>query len=69
MPYYYRAIDDLFVPDVRLGFGSYQVSEEILGNTVLSQHTHAQFGTDCSGVIHPDETKTCTIANVFIPFG
>jgi hypothetical protein len=41
--------DDLFVPDVRLGFGSYQVSEEILGNTVLSQHTHTYLFSSCIG--------------------
>jgi hypothetical protein len=53
--------------DVTLGFGSYQVSEEILGNTVLMQHTTTQYSTDCSGVIHPDETKTCTVTNFFNP--
>jgi hypothetical protein len=53
--------------DVTLGVGSYQVTEEIPDNTVLSQHTHTQYSADCSGVIHPDETKTCTVTNFFNP--
>ena len=47
--------------DVTLGFGSYSVSETFPfthGNTAL-------YREDCSGVIHPNETKTCTITNSF----
>lgn len=52
---------------VTLGFGRYQVTEEIPQNTVLSQHTSTQYSQGCSDVIHPDETKTCTITNTFNP--
>jgi hypothetical protein len=52
--------------DVTLGFGSYQVTEDKqCPSTVLCQHTSTQFSEDCKGVIHPDETKTCTITNTF----
>ncbi|MGH9986753.1 MAG: collagen-like triple helix repeat-containing protein [Nitrososphaeraceae archaeon] len=51
---------------VTLGFGSYKVTEEI-PNDVIRQRTSTQFSEDCSGVIHPDETKECTITNVFNP--
>jgi hypothetical protein len=53
--------------NVTLGFGSYQVTEETVPNALISQHTSTQFSKDCSGVIHPDETKTCTITNIFNP--
>jgi hypothetical protein len=49
--------------EVTLGFGSYQVTEETTG--FIGQHTSSQFSKDCSGVIHPNETKTCTITNLF----
>jgi hypothetical protein len=52
--------------EVTLGFGSYRVTERI-PNTVIQQHTFTQFSQDCSGVIHPDETKTCTVTNIFNP--
>ena len=51
---------------VTLGFGSYKVTEEI-PNDVIRQHTSTQFSEDCSGVIHPDETKQCNITNIFNP--
>jgi len=53
--------------EVTLGFGSYQVTEETVPNSPIGQHTSTQFSKDCSGVIHPDETKTCTINNLFNP--
>jgi hypothetical protein len=54
--------------NVTLGFGSYQVSEEIQNTAKIQDiHTHAQFSTDCLGVIHPDERKTCTVTNFFNP--
>jgi hypothetical protein len=56
--------------DVTLGFGSYQVTEVIpgAGSGLSNLNSYsAQFSTDCSGVIHPGETKTCTITNVFQP--
>jgi len=51
--------------DVTLGFGSYRVTDEI-HSSVLSQDTLSQYSTDCSRVIHSDETKTRTIANLEI---
>ena len=51
--------------DVTLGFGSYRVTDEI-HSSVQSQDTLSQYSTDCSGVIHPDETKTRTITNLEI---
>jgi hypothetical protein len=51
--------------DVTLGFGSYRVADEI-HNSVLSQDTLSQYRTDCSGVIHTNETKTRTIPNLEI---
>jgi hypothetical protein len=49
--------------NVTLGFGSYQVNEDL-----PNQHTHLEdISKDCTGVIHPDETKTCTITNLFNP--
>jgi hypothetical protein len=53
--------------DVTLGFGSYQVAETI-NATIPDIHVNEEFSTDCSGVIHPDETKTCTITS-FINWG
>jgi hypothetical protein len=52
--------------DVTLGFGSYQVTEKI-PNTIQDIHITELFSTDCSGVIHPDETKTCTVTNLYNP--
>ncbi len=48
---------------VRLGFGSYQVTEDPPTLPNLSGHLRTTFSQDCSGVIHPNETKTCTITN------
>jgi hypothetical protein len=53
--------------NVTLGFGSYQVTEDRLPSSFISQHTSTQFSNDCSGVIHPNETKVCTIINIFNP--
>jgi hypothetical protein len=55
--------------DVTLGFGSYQVTELPPCNPSTNCQYEAAFSSDCSGVIHPDETKTCTITNTFIPLG
>jgi hypothetical protein len=52
--------------DVTLGFGSYQVTEVAPCQGTLNCY-EAAFSPDCSGVIHPDETKTCTITNTFVP--
>jgi hypothetical protein len=51
---------------VTLGFGSYSISETPA--PLFKQHTtSSSFSEDCSGVIHPDETKTCTITNIYNP--
>jgi prealbumin domain-containing protein len=55
--------------DVKLGFGSYQVTEVPPCNPSTNCQYSAVFSTDCSGVIHIDETKTCTVTNVFHPLG
>jgi hypothetical protein len=47
--------------DVKIGFGSYSVSEVIGPQVHFSDSTH--FIEDCKGVIHPTETKTCIITN------
>jgi hypothetical protein len=49
--------------DVTLGFGSYKVTEDIPLGLQGSNHFSNQFSNDCSGVIHPDETKTCIVTN------
>jgi len=50
--------------DVKVGFGRYQVSEDIPDSPLLQDgHFVAHFSKDCSGVIHPNEVKTCTITN------
>jgi hypothetical protein len=54
--------------NVTLGFGSYQVTEEYCcRNSFIDQHLGISFSKDCVGVIHPDETKTCTVTNTFNP--
>jgi hypothetical protein len=52
--------------DVKLGFGSYQETETI-PNRIQDIHISEQFSIGCSGVIHPDETKTCTVTNSYNP--
>ncbi len=52
--------------DVRVGFGGYQVTE-MKPNNIPVDKLAEQFSTDCSGVIHPDETKTCTVTNSYNP--
>jgi hypothetical protein len=47
---------------VKIGFGSYTVTETPPITTLSI--TYSQ---DCSGVIHPNETKTCTISNYISP--
>jgi hypothetical protein len=49
------------VTDVKIGAGNYQVTEEP-PNRALS-HIRTTFSQDCSGVIHSNEDKTCTINN------
>ena len=67
----YNQIPDTFTgseegTNVTLGFGSYSVSETPA--PPFKQHTvSSTFSEDCSGVIHPDETKTCTITNIYNP--
>jgi hypothetical protein len=55
--------------DITLGFGSYQVTEVPPCNPSTNCQYEAALSPDCSGVIHPDETKTCTVTNTFIPLG
>jgi hypothetical protein len=51
--------------DVKIRFGSYQVTEDTPNNPNLQGgHIRATFSKDCSSVIHPDEEKTCTITNI-----
>jgi hypothetical protein len=52
--------------DVMLGFGGYQVTE-MKPNNIPFDKLAEQFSPDCSGVIHPDETKTCTVTNSYNP--
>jgi len=53
--------------DVTLGFGSYQVTQDPNQFTTPPNAPYdVQYSTDCSGVIHPDETKTCTITDSFV---
>lgn len=51
--------------EVTLGFGSYKVNEECINNFICQHTTSTIFSNDCSGVIHPDETKTCTVTNIY----
>jgi len=45
--------------DVKVGFGRYQVSEDIPDSPLLQDgHFVAYSSKDCSGVIHPNEEKT-----------
>ncbi len=54
--------------EVTLGFGSYQVTQETPDNPNLGgNHLATTFSEDCSGVIHPDESKTCTVTNRINP--
>jgi hypothetical protein len=53
--------------NIRIGFGSYEVNEEIPNDPNLQAHLKTTFTEDCSGVIHPNETKTCTITNTITP--
>ncbi|TVP40221.1 hypothetical protein [Candidatus Nitrosocosmicus arcticus] len=52
------------VVDVKLGIGSYKVTQTP-NNGLIGQYSHITNGEGCSGVIHPDETKTCIIDTVF----
>jgi hypothetical protein len=48
---------------VKIGFGSYTVTETPPSLPTLG----ITYSQDCSGVIHPNETKTCTISNYISP--
>jgi hypothetical protein len=53
--------------DVTLGFGSYQVTQDL--NTFTGPPNapyNLSYSADCSGVIHPDETKTCIVNDQYI---
>jgi hypothetical protein len=52
---------------VTLGWGSYKVTESTPIPTVGFPYA-TSYSEGCSGVIHPDETKDCTVTNVFQPF-
>jgi hypothetical protein len=51
---------------VTLGWGSYKVTETTPNPSVGFPYA-TSYSEDCTGVIHPDETKRCTITNVFQP--
>lgn len=53
--------------EVTLGFGSYHVTQDIPDNPNVDTHLTTTLSEDCSGVIHPDESKTCTITNRINP--
>jgi hypothetical protein len=42
---------------VKLGFSRYKVSQTP-NNNLIRQYSHITYEEGCSGVIHPDETKT-----------
>jgi hypothetical protein len=53
--------------EVTLGFGSYKVIHKP-NNAFIGQNTASvQYSEGCSGVIHPEETKTCTINILYNP--
>jgi hypothetical protein len=50
--------------DVKLGFGNYQVTEDVPDNSNTGEgHMSIHFSQDCSGIMHNSEDKTCTITN------
>ena len=46
--------------NVTLGFGSYQVTQ-----TTANYGYQVSYSADCSGVIHPNQTKTCIINDLY----
>lgn len=51
--------------NVTLGFGSYAVTQDPNQYTSGGSATmNLSYSTDCSGVIHPKETKTCIVRDV-----
>ncbi len=49
---------------VKIGFGNYQVTEDIPNNPNTGDgHMSIHFSQDCSGLMHINEDKTCTITN------
>ena len=50
--------------DVKVGFGNYQVTEDVPDNSNTGEgHMSIHFSQDCSGIMHINEDKTCTITN------
>jgi hypothetical protein len=50
--------------DVKVGFGNYQVTEDVPNNSNTGEgHMSIHFSQDCSGIMHVNEDKTCTITN------
>ncbi|MDN5867386.1 MAG: hypothetical protein L0H55_08295 [Candidatus Nitrosocosmicus sp.] len=52
---------------VTLGFGSYSVVATPNNDFIGHNTAHIIYSEDCAGVIHPDETKTCTIDILYNP--
>jgi len=58
---------DLPGTNVTLGFGSYQVVQALNSFTTPPNAPYSiAYSADCIGVIHPSETKTCTITDQFL---
>jgi hypothetical protein len=50
--------------DVKVGFGNYQVTQDIPNNSNTGEgHMSVHFSQDCSGLMHINDDKTCTITN------
>jgi hypothetical protein len=53
--------------NVTLGFGSYQVTQASNSFTTPPNAPYSvSYSADCSGVIHPNETKTCIINDLYL---
>ena len=52
---------------VTLGFGTYQVTQATNSfNTAPNTPYSVSYSAGCSGIINPNETKTCVINNLFL---
>jgi len=54
----------------KIGFGSYEVTEGFPNNKFHQfpppPKIDMRSSSECFGVIHPEETKTCTILNIVV---
>jgi hypothetical protein len=50
-----------------VGFGSYKVIHKAKNAFINLNTAHVQYSEGCSGVIHPEETKSCTIDILYNP--